>query len=193
VIGSAPFAQDATNRFLWLYWHQYVLRRLQKAVLPRPFRGMGGTSPSMTFQVAQNLLPQHVNYVWDFGDQQPVVTVTVADNPAVQHTYAAVGTYQVTAKIVDTRNNQVIGLATATATIAVPQFAWQFTSVTQTGFQLPPGGIDPNDPTDQQVLGFFISWSNNLETTPRNSEFFLASDGVCQDIFMEIWPAGQLQ
>ena len=131
IILSANAPQASSGSGYWLDWHPYVLRRLQTGILPASPTQTPGTPLSLTFQVAQTLLPPHVNYVWDFGDHQPVVTVTVADNPVVQHTYAAVGTYQVTAKIIDVRNNQVIGLVTAPATITATP-VWRFTSLALT-------------------------------------------------------------
>jgi PKD repeat protein len=129
----SALSSDGTHRG-WLDWHSYVLRRLQTAISPSSLNGSVGVPLSLTFQVAQNLLPSHVNYVWDFGDQQPAVTVV--DNPVVQHPYAAAGTYPVTAKIIDVRNNQVIGLATTTATITAGK--WQLTAFQQTALVTDP-------------------------------------------------------
>ena len=60
-------------------------------------------------------LPAHVKYRWDFGDAKPKVTVD--DNPNVQYAWDLVGTYQVTAEIIDVRNDQVIARAQAPVVI----------------------------------------------------------------------------
>lgn len=131
------------NTGAWLDWHSYIVRRLQTSITPAAPVQTPGTPVSLTFQVAQNLLPPHVNYVWDFGDHQPAVPVTVADNPAVQHSYAVTGTFPVTAKIVDVRNNQVIGQATSTVTVQAPPI-WRFTSIALTSETGPAPGTANN-------------------------------------------------
>ena len=92
-----------------------------------------GTPLALTHQVNAALLPSDVTYSWDFGDQ--TAKVTVANNPATTHTYAATSTYTVTGQIIDNRNNQVIARSTTQVTVVVSSI--QFTVSRRTGPDLP--------------------------------------------------------
>lgn len=66
------------------------------------------TAPSST--IAQ--------WVWNFGDGSPVVTVNAPNNPNVSHTYAAPGTYNVTLSVTSAVGCQTVN-NTATRTVTV--------------------------------------------------------------------------
>ncbi len=169
VSADAPQASDHTG--FWLDWHKYVLRRLQTSISPASPAQLPGTPLSLTFQVAQNLLPPSVKYIWDFGDQQPAVPVTVTDNPVVQHSYATTGTFPVTAKIVDVRNNQVIGVATSTVTVQAPPI-WRFTSIALTSETGPAPGAATNPVYNS------VNDSLNLVKTNMAKLIAIPSDGL---------------
>lgn len=189
VLFAAAVPQATANTFsaVWLDWRKIVVRRLLTSVTPAAPTGFTGIPLSLKHQVTVSLLPTHVRYRWDFGDN--TAKVTVDDNQNVQHIYTNVGTYPVTAEIIDVRNDQVIGKSTETATITVPQFAWQFTSVAQTGVQLPPGGLTDQDDIDLQTAINGIIGS--LQSTPLNSLFYVWNANGCRSIFLEQFPPGQ--
>ena len=133
----------AANQGGWgmVDFRQITMIYNQASIVPAVPVQTPGTPLSLSFQVAQNLLPPHVKYVWDFGDQQPAVTVTVVDTPTVQHTYTALGSYPITAKIIDVRNNQVIGKATTAAAITEKWSLVTFQQVSLTGDPAYPAAI----------------------------------------------------
>ncbi len=111
----------------WLDWQQFTVTNLQGTVA-LPTGGILVNDPD-TLQVSfqPNLLPANVAYQWSFGDSTP--TVTVQNNPAVQHSYAKGGTLATTVKVIDNRNNQVIARMDTTINPANVEL-WQIQSFT---------------------------------------------------------------
>jgi hypothetical protein len=117
----------------WLDWQQFTITDLQ-GTLALPTGGILVSSPD-TFQVSfqPNLLPANVAYQWSFGDSTP--TVTVQNNPAIQHAYAKGGTLTTTVKVIDNRNAQVIARLDTTLNSSnaelwqIQSFTWLYTTV----------------------------------------------------------------
>ena len=112
------------------------------------------TASSTGYPVA-NLL-----YVWDFGDNTPLVT-NRADSVAT-HQWTAAGTYTVRAQIRDLQNNV---LTSDNATVLVsPIFGWMFQSATiQTAQLAPLAGLGPES-SDTVIYQLAQRWLADLQS-----------------------------
>ncbi len=107
-LASAASAGTGSNGAvkLWLDWQQITITNLQGTVTLSGGGIQANTPDTLSVSFQPNLLPANVAYQWTFGDSTP--TVTVQNNPTVQHSYATGGTFPVDVKVIDNRNNQVI-------------------------------------------------------------------------------------
>src|SRR5262249_26992182 len=113
---------------LWLDWHQLIITNLQTTISPAAPQVDPNKPLSLSVSVVPAMHPRDVAYEWDFGDNSGKVTVQNDSN--VQHTYNKAGTYNVTAKIIDNRNTQVIALATTPVTVGSTPEVWVIQTLT---------------------------------------------------------------
>lgn len=88
----------------------------QLAIDPPTVTGQPGVAYSWTASAGST--PSNARYEWKFGDGTPLVVKT--NNGAASHTYSASGSYTITLSLYDNAKNQLLGTATATATIGAP-------------------------------------------------------------------------
>lgn len=107
----------------------------QGAIIPASPVQAVGTPLSLRFQMTPFLPPAKIAYHWDFGDGKPQATID--DDPNVEHTWDAVGSYLVTGEVLDVQNNNlVIARASTIATITAGK--WQLATFQQTGLVTDP-------------------------------------------------------
>lgn len=150
---AADAASSATTK-RWLDWHQFTITNMQGTVALPASGILVNTADTLQVSFKPNLLPANVAYEWSFGDSTP--TVTVQNNPAVQHSFAKGGTLATTVKVIDNRNNQVIARVDTTVNSAnvelwqIQSFTWLHTTVNGAisdsagptlAFQIPPNTV----------------------------------------------------
>ncbi len=129
--GMVPTTGGAAGR--WLDWHQFTIANLHGTVTAPAGGILVNSSDTLQLSFQPNLLPANVAYEWSFGDSTP--TVTVQNNPVVQHTYTAGGPRTLTIKAIDNRNKQVIARVDTTLNGAnvelwrIQSFTWLHTLI----------------------------------------------------------------
>jgi hypothetical protein len=172
----------------WLDWHRFSVLVLPASISPAKLTQAPTIPMSMKFETTPAQLPPHVKYRWDFGDAKPKVTVD--DNPNVQHVWDLVGTYPVTAEIVDVRNDQVIARAQATATIKPQRPAWRLNT-----FTLQSSTGPAPDPLFDDAQSF-RDLLTQLEGTPDQGMIFVLDQsyvGPPANVFVNYFPIVHLQ
>ncbi|HZS62273.1 MAG TPA: PKD domain-containing protein [Gemmatimonadaceae bacterium] len=154
-LASASQANQPTTGYglRWLDWHQFTIVQLQPTIAPVAPQVAPKTPLALALSVSPNVLPSDIAYQWDFGDKTSVLTMQ--NNANVQHTYSDTGTYNVTAKIVDNRNAQVIARGTTPVTVGTKPEVWLIQSLTYL-YTLKNGVKSTNDSTSNHGYILFL-------------------------------------
>jgi hypothetical protein len=174
----------------YLDWRFYFIKYVKLSVTPDSSRVAGNQSFTLTATYSDPA-PSNARWLWDMGDGRTLTTSTNTLTTTYSSPPTGITNIVRQVKVTLDSASKVWATATATVTVYPPQFAWQFTSVAQTGFQLPSGGIG-SEKSDTAIRDGVKGLLDNLESTPGNSLFYLNTDDAgCRLLVLEQFPAGQ--
>ena len=148
----------------WLGWKVYrVIRFNPKLDYPRALPGVAATFTLSTD--GGPTLPSDGSYVIDWGDRSSN-TVLTSRPTTLQHTYDALGTYQIRLKVTHKTAGTLIADLTTTAEVKHGSIVWQMetASVTQAG----PVFVGSADDTVR--YNFVVAAMNQLRATPGDNQ-----------------------
>jgi PKD domain len=185
---NAAGVGEAGSAIRWRDWKTITYVRVKDTIQlsPRP-NGVG--VPTTFTQQVTGPMQSSLQYTWDFNDGSALVTVT--NNPATTHTYAAPGVYLITGQVLDPVTHQPLApTAHLLDTVKVISYAWKFTSAGTAAVSLPAGGIG-STPGDTLARDSVTAILAHLSAAPADHRIFVLDSLNCHQIYLERFAAGQ--